>query len=149
MVKTTDLRHKRGLGFSGAGCGYNAARIDPGTTVMLVNGEPRSSLITDPAHGRLPPNKTAVTVAERAQATFRQLHILEVFAAVYILFHSCRTGDAGERGGPNATESHPASPRNQPWCTAGCRARAAGKTLTLLTEPAGLRRGREIRNRRP
>jgi hypothetical protein len=60
-VKTTDLPHECGLGFSGAGCGYNAAWIDPGTTVMRVNGEPRSSFITDPADGRLPPYKTGVT----------------------------------------------------------------------------------------
>jgi hypothetical protein len=59
-VKTTDLPHECGLGFSGAGCGYNAAWIDPGTTVMRVNGEPRSSFITDPADGRLPPYKTGV-----------------------------------------------------------------------------------------
>src|ERR1700722_10758551 len=49
--KTTDLPHDCGKGFSGAGCGYNAAWIDPGTTVMRVNGEPRSSFITDPADG--------------------------------------------------------------------------------------------------
>jgi hypothetical protein len=55
--KTTDLPHDCGKGFSGAGCGYNAAWIDPGTTVMRVNGEPRSSFITDPADGRLPPYK--------------------------------------------------------------------------------------------
>src|SRR5580704_16019107 len=33
-VKTTDLPHECGRGFSGAGCGYNAAWIDPGTTIM-------------------------------------------------------------------------------------------------------------------
>jgi hypothetical protein len=61
-VKTTDLPHECGRGFSGAGCGYNAAWIDPGTTVMRVNGEPRSSFITDPADGHLPPTKPGVTV---------------------------------------------------------------------------------------
>src|SRR5271155_1193021 len=59
-VKTTDLPHDCGKGFSGAGCGYNAAWIDPGNTVMRVNGEPRTSFITDPADGRLPPNKPGV-----------------------------------------------------------------------------------------
>jgi hypothetical protein len=62
-VKTTDLPHECGRGFSGAGCGYNAAWIDPGTTVMRVNGEPRTSFITDPADGHLPPTKPGVTVA--------------------------------------------------------------------------------------
>src|ERR1700678_3624738 len=61
-VKTTDLPHDCGRGFSGAGCGYNSAWIDPGSTVMRVNGEPRSSFITDPADGRLPPYKAGVTV---------------------------------------------------------------------------------------
>ena len=59
-VKTTDLPHECGRGFSGAGCGYNSAWIDPGTTVMRVNGEPRTSFITDPADGRLPPYKPGV-----------------------------------------------------------------------------------------
>jgi hypothetical protein len=35
--------------------GYNRFWTDPGTQVMYVNGEPRSSLITFPADGRLPP----------------------------------------------------------------------------------------------
>src|SRR5471032_1249512 len=61
-VKTTDLPHECGRGFSGAGCGYNAAWIDPGNTIMRVNGEPRSSFITDPEDGRLPPYKAGVTV---------------------------------------------------------------------------------------
>jgi hypothetical protein len=59
--RTEDLPHECGLGFSGAGCGYNAAWIDPGTKVMRVNGEPRSSFITDPANGALPPYKTGVS----------------------------------------------------------------------------------------
>src|SRR3984885_12468888 len=61
-VKTTDLPHECGKGFSGAGCGYNSAWLAPGSTVMRVNGEPRSSFITDPADGRLPPYKPGVTV---------------------------------------------------------------------------------------
>jgi hypothetical protein len=70
-VKTTDLPHECGLGFSGAGCGYNAAWIDPGTTVMRVNGEPRSSFITDPVDGRLPPYKTGVTAPGMEQYAHR------------------------------------------------------------------------------
>jgi hypothetical protein len=33
---------------------YNEVYIDPGTRVAIVNGEPRSSLITVPANGRIP-----------------------------------------------------------------------------------------------
>ena len=69
--KTTDLPHECGLGFSGAGCGYNAAWIDPGTTVMRVNGEPRSSFITDPVDGRLPPYKTGVRAPGMEQYAHR------------------------------------------------------------------------------
>ncbi len=70
-VKTTDLPHECGLGFSGAGCGYNAAWIDPGTTVMRVNGKPRSSFITDPADGRLPPYKSGVKAPGMEQYAHR------------------------------------------------------------------------------
>jgi len=70
-VKTTDLPHECGLGFSGAGCGYNAAWIDPGTTVMRVNGEPRSSFITDPVDGRLPPYKSGVRAPGMEQYAHR------------------------------------------------------------------------------
>src|SRR5271170_8440810 len=70
-VKTTDLPHECGLGFSGAGCGYNAAWIDPGTTIMRVNGEPRSSFITDPVDGRLPPYKPGVRAPGMEQYAHR------------------------------------------------------------------------------
>ena len=41
-------------GGRGNNCNYNAAWTDPGTTVMRVHGEPRSSFITFPGNGRLP-----------------------------------------------------------------------------------------------
>src|SRR5580698_2823151 len=41
-------------GGRGENCNYNAAWTDPGTTVMRVHGEPRSSFITFPDSGRLP-----------------------------------------------------------------------------------------------
>jgi hypothetical protein len=67
--KTTDLPHECGKGFSGAGCGYNFAWIDPGNSIMRVNGEPRASFITDPADGRLPTAKPGV-VAENPYAHY-------------------------------------------------------------------------------
>ena len=70
-VKTTDLPHECGRGFSGAGCGYNSAWIDPGSTVMRVNGEPRTSFITDPADGRLPPYKAGVRAPGMEQYAHR------------------------------------------------------------------------------
>jgi hypothetical protein len=38
-----------------ADCGYNAFWTDHGDAVMRVAGEPRTSLITSPANGRMPP----------------------------------------------------------------------------------------------
>ena len=35
-------------------CNYNAAWVDPGTYVNRINGEPRTSIITSPANGRIP-----------------------------------------------------------------------------------------------
>jgi hypothetical protein len=42
-------------GGRGENCNYNAAWTDPGTKVMRVNGEPRSSFITFPDTGHIPP----------------------------------------------------------------------------------------------
>jgi hypothetical protein len=70
-VKTTDLPHECGRGFSGAGCGYNSAWIDPGSTIMRVNGEPRTSFITDPEDGHLPPYKPGVTAPGMEQYAHR------------------------------------------------------------------------------
>jgi hypothetical protein len=53
-VKTQDLPHSCGLGFSGADCGYNHFWIDRGRQVITVNGERRSSLIVDPPNGKVP-----------------------------------------------------------------------------------------------
>jgi hypothetical protein len=41
-------------GGRGDNCNYNAAWTDPGTRVMRVGGQPRSSFITFPANGRIP-----------------------------------------------------------------------------------------------
>jgi hypothetical protein len=53
-VKTQDLPHSCGLGFSGADCGYNHFWIDRGRQVITVSGERRSSLIVEPADGKVP-----------------------------------------------------------------------------------------------
>jgi hypothetical protein len=41
-------------GFSGVACGYNNFWVDPGTKVMRIAGEPRSSIIVSPKTGKLP-----------------------------------------------------------------------------------------------
>ena len=50
-----DLPKDCGYGFTGTNCGYNNFWVDRGTQVIRINGEPRSSMITDPANGRIPP----------------------------------------------------------------------------------------------
>ncbi|HEV2530561.1 hypothetical protein [Phenylobacterium sp.] len=54
-VKTTDLPYDCGRGFKGSDCGYNFAWTDPGTEVMAVAGQKRTSIIVEPANGQLPP----------------------------------------------------------------------------------------------
>ncbi|CAN5115492.1 hypothetical protein BH11PSE2_BH11PSE2_17360 [soil metagenome] len=44
-------------GGRGTGCNYNQGFVDFGGTVVRVNGEPRASLITFPANGRIPARK--------------------------------------------------------------------------------------------
>jgi hypothetical protein len=41
-------------GFRETACGYNAGWTDPGTLVMRVNGQPRTSFITSTPNGRIP-----------------------------------------------------------------------------------------------
>jgi hypothetical protein len=50
-----DLPEDCGGGFTGVSCGYNNFWVDPGTKVMTINGEKRSSIITEPPNGRAPP----------------------------------------------------------------------------------------------
>jgi hypothetical protein len=66
-LKVTDLPYDCGGGFKGVDCGYNASWVDPGSTVMRVHGEPRTSLITDPANGRAPPPLPAARAALMAR----------------------------------------------------------------------------------
>ncbi len=63
-----DLPKDCGRGFVGVSCGYNHFWIDPGTKVMVVDGEPRTSMITDPKNGQ-PPSLTP-TAQERRRSMF-------------------------------------------------------------------------------
>jgi len=56
---------------SGAGGpvgGYNTGWLDPGSTLTVVNGEIRSSIVVDPPDGRVPP--TSAAARERAVAAY-------------------------------------------------------------------------------
>jgi hypothetical protein len=50
-----DLPVNCGKGFVGVDCGYNSFWVDAGTKVVVIDGEKRSSLITEPANGKVPP----------------------------------------------------------------------------------------------
>jgi hypothetical protein len=66
-----DLPVDCGRGFTGTNCGYNSGWIDPGSTVMRVHGEPRTSFITSTPNGRAPAMKAEaqarVQAAQRAR----------------------------------------------------------------------------------
>ena len=71
-TRTEDLPVNCYPGFSGTNCGYDIAWIDPGTRVMRVNGEPRSSFITSTPNGRVPPRKAGAPQAPRLLRTGMQ-----------------------------------------------------------------------------
>jgi hypothetical protein len=49
-----DLPKDCGGGFSGVNCGYNNFWVDPGTHMIAINGERRTSIVTEPKNGRVP-----------------------------------------------------------------------------------------------
>jgi hypothetical protein len=53
-----DLPKDCGRGFSGVNCGYNSFWVDPGTKIMNINGEKRTSIVTTP-NGKVPPVSAA------------------------------------------------------------------------------------------
>ncbi len=65
-AKVTDLPVSCGRGFTGVNCGYNSFWVDPGKTVMRINGEPRTSFLVEPKDGHLPPLTPAAQEARRA-----------------------------------------------------------------------------------
>src|SRR6185503_8587462 len=54
-TRAEDLPASCGRGFSGANCGYNKLWGDPGTKLISVKGERRTSMLVDPPNGRMPP----------------------------------------------------------------------------------------------
>jgi hypothetical protein len=54
-TRVEDLPASCGRGFTGANCGYNNFWVDPGTKLININGQRRSSMLVDPANGRMPP----------------------------------------------------------------------------------------------
>ena len=60
-----------GSGATGPACGYNAFWIDPGTKVMRLGGQGRTSIIVDPKDGRLPMTKEALARIQARQGNAR------------------------------------------------------------------------------
>ena len=53
-IKDPDKLPECQSGAQGAACGYNAFWTDPGTRLVRIGGEARTSILTAPANGRLP-----------------------------------------------------------------------------------------------
>ncbi len=72
-TKVEDLPTSCGRGFTGANCGYNNFWVDPGTKLININGQRRSSMLVDPPNGRMPPLTDAgkQRVAQRMAALRR------------------------------------------------------------------------------
>jgi hypothetical protein len=65
-----DLPTDCGRGFTGVNCGYNAFWVDPGTKIMDIKGEKRTSMVTT-TNGKVPPVSAAGRermMARRARA---------------------------------------------------------------------------------
>jgi len=60
-----------GSGATGPACGYNTFWIDPGTKVIRLDGQPRSSIIVEPKDGRLPYTKAAQARIQSRQGNAR------------------------------------------------------------------------------
>ena len=60
-----------GGGQTGPACGYNAFWVDPGTKVIRIGAEPRTSIIVEPKDGRLPLNPAAQARIRAAQGNAR------------------------------------------------------------------------------
>src|SRR4051812_44379361 len=60
-----------GGGQTGPACGYNNFWVDPGTKVIRIGQEARSSIIVEPKNGRLPLNAAAQARIRAAQGNAR------------------------------------------------------------------------------
>ena len=66
-IKDPDKLPECQSGAQGAACGYNAFWTDPGTRLIRIGGEARTSILTSPANGRLPSRPSAAAGRARAQ----------------------------------------------------------------------------------
>ncbi|HEY3947483.1 hypothetical protein [Phenylobacterium sp.] len=64
-IKDPDKLPECQSGALGAACGYNAFWTDPGTRLIRIGGEARTSILTTPANGRLPARVRAAGAAPR------------------------------------------------------------------------------------
>ncbi|MFL5295909.1 MAG: hypothetical protein ACJ798_05955 [Phenylobacterium sp.] len=64
-IKDPDKLPECQSGAQGAACGYNAFWTDPGTRLIRIGGEARTSILTEPKNGRFP---APAAVANRSRA---------------------------------------------------------------------------------
>ena len=65
-IKDPDKLPECQSGAQGAACGYNAFWTDPGTRLVRIGGEARTSILTSPANGRLPSRPNVPAARARA-----------------------------------------------------------------------------------
>jgi len=66
-IKRVDDLPECQSGAQGPACGYNAFWTDPGTRLIRIGGQARTSILTEPKDGRLPRGDTAAQARARAQ----------------------------------------------------------------------------------
>ncbi|HEY8004062.1 MAG TPA: hypothetical protein VIE16_07535, partial [Phenylobacterium sp.] len=64
-IKRVDDLPECQSGAQGPACGYNAFWTDPGTRLVRIGGQARTSILTSPANGRLPPRVAAASRGPR------------------------------------------------------------------------------------
>jgi hypothetical protein len=94
-IKDPDKLPECQSGAQGAACGYNAFWTDPGTRLVRIGGEARTSILTAPANGRLPA-RPAAGGATRARGQFGNFDNPENRA----LGERCIVGFGGTSGPP-------------------------------------------------
>jgi hypothetical protein len=67
-----DLPVDCGRGFKGVDCGYNSFWVDPGNQLIRIDGQPRTSIIVDPANGQLNSDLTAEGLKRAAERFARR-----------------------------------------------------------------------------
>src|SRR5689334_20605972 len=65
-IKRVDDLPECQSGAQGPACGYNAFWTDPGTRLIRIGGQARTSILTSPANGRMPARRAVAAASQGA-----------------------------------------------------------------------------------